>query len=93
MQWPYLSSLITFFETRRMENLESLVLQTFELESNMVLCNYYNIDAIILSGNGETPRVWKFGFGGSPNRRYYANWWMRKQIDRWYEELTEETYH
>ena len=50
-----------------MENLESLVLQTFELESNMVLCNYYNIDAIILSGNGETPRVWKFGFGGSPN--------------------------
>ena len=56
-----------------MENLESLVLRTFELESNMVLCNYYNIDAIILSGNGETPRVQKFGFGGSPNRRYYAN--------------------
>ena len=35
MQWPYLSSLITFFENRHMENLESLVLQTFELESNI----------------------------------------------------------
>lgn len=35
MQWPYLSSLITFFENRRMENLESLVLQTCGLESNI----------------------------------------------------------